>query len=112
MHSVKELKRQYEDALGKYRVVKNNMLDKKDAYHGRLIKDKASEFESMGGVFGVTKVRDAGVYHPYDGEFIVKSVEVCSIWERAEYVLAHINNDGTMSKRPSRKHTTMIEVIE
>lgn len=113
--SIDELKRQMDAALSAAAEADRKFVARREAYEAALCRQKLAEFEAMGGVVGVTRVRagnawlDNNAIEMKKGPFFVIGAE--SRWGKARFVLAKIKKDGTASASPSGVNPDKVFII-
>lgn len=90
MTKIEALKAKWKDAQEAERQARTE-------YEAECVADKLREFEAMGGVIGVTKVREMWGKSVYmkSGPFVVKGVKI--EWGEARFIVAKLKKDGTAS---------------
>jgi hypothetical protein len=114
-HSTEELKRQYDAALSRVSAASGAAREAREHYYAALIRDKLADFADVGGIVGVTRVREPGGWmgrgdaNMNRGPYVVIGADV--VHGAVRYVLAKIKKDGAPSNAPSGVNTENVFII-
>lgn len=101
MHSIEELERQFKAACDKSLQARRAEREALDRLHKAMGEKLIADFEAMGGVIGVTRVRPDESWSQSEGPFLVMGWEKKAWSGGVQYKLAKIKKDGTPSNAPS-----------
>lgn len=113
-HSTDELKRQLEQAMSVLKQAKTKAYDARVRYDLSMCRDKLAEFEALGGVLGVTRVR-VGKWNTSDkidmtrGPFIVTGAYVS--YGKTVFSIAKIKLNGGASQAASGADCARIFIL-
>lgn len=120
MHNIKELQRQFEQAEGRLESAKQAYRDAHKCLMDAVCAEKLREFEAMGGIIGVTKVRVSqwfiGGENKPDmtrGPFVVTGAAPNPYARnpKAVFTVAKIKKDGTPSNAPTGVSPQHVHIV-